>query len=49
MIRFWNKIINMNESRLTKKIFNWDYNLCKSWCLEIKQILHSASLQHIYN
>ncbi len=38
----------MDDSRLTKRIFNWDYNLCKNWCLEIKQILYSASLQHIY-
>ena len=49
MIRFWNRMINMDENRLTKRIFNWDYNLCKNWCLEIKQILYSASLEHIYN
>ncbi len=49
MIHFWNKLISIDESRLTKRIFNWDYNLCKNWCLEIKQILYSASLQHIYN
>ena len=42
-------MINMDENRLTKRIFNWDYNLCKNWCLEIKQILYSASLEHIYD
>ncbi len=31
------------------RIINWDYNLCKNWYLEIKQIWYSASLQHVYN
>ena len=25
MIRYWNRLINMNDTRLTKHIFNYDY------------------------
>ena len=25
MVRFWNRLINMENSRLIKQFFNWDY------------------------
>ncbi len=37
IIRLWNKLIKMNPDTLTKRIFIWDYNLCKNWCKEVKQ------------
>ncbi len=30
IIRLWNKLIKMNPDRMTKRIFIWDYNLCKT-------------------
>ncbi len=27
----------MDENRLTKRIFNWNYNLCKNWCWELNK------------
>ncbi len=37
MLRLWNKLIHMDDSRLTKKVFLYDYNLCKeNWCHEMK-------------
>ena len=39
MIRFWNRLVNMNDSRLTKKVFLHDLALCNSnWSSEIKQV-----------
>ncbi len=29
MIRLWNKFINMEERRITKCVFNLDYQVCK--------------------
>ncbi len=39
MLRLWNKLIHMDDSRLTKKVFLYDYNLCKeNWSHEMKLI-----------
>ncbi len=48
IIRSWNKFINMDESRITKRVFNLDYQICKNWNLELKDILYSACLIEIY-
>ncbi len=49
MIRLWNKFINIDESRITKRVFNLDYLICKNWSLELKNILYSAGLNDIYD
>ncbi len=37
MLSLWNRLIQMNDSRLTKKVFLYDCNLCKeNWCHEMK-------------
>ncbi len=39
MLRLWNRLIHMDDSRLAKKVFLYDYNLCKeNWCHEMKLI-----------
>ncbi len=49
MIRLWNKFINMDESRITKCVFNLDYQICKNWSFEFKDILYSTGLNKIYD
>ena len=43
MITFWLKMYNMDEQRITKKVFNEDYKLAlegnRNWNKEIKEIL----------
>ena len=42
MLRLWNRLIKMDNNRLTKKIFEWDKGLQNSgWNSEIKQIFQS--------
>ncbi len=39
MLRFWNHLLTMNDDRLTKKVFQVEYeNKRKSWCSDIKEI-----------
>jgi hypothetical protein len=39
MLRFWNRLVNVTEERLVKKVFNWDKQICKNnWCTEIKSV-----------
>ena len=35
ILRFWNRLIGMPNDRVTKKIFNWDFeNDRNGWCGE---------------
>ena len=47
MIRLWNRLILMNDERLTKKVFNADlvlHNSSKNWSSEIKQVMNDIGL-----
>ena len=49
LIRFWNRMLSLPDERLTKQIFNYDYDKCvRNWCKEIKCIFDKLDLQHIY-
>ena len=51
MIRLWNTLIKMDEARLTKNIFNYDYDVSgKTWTSEIKSIFQIIGfLDHYKN
>jgi hypothetical protein len=50
MGRFWNRLIQTSDSRLTKLIFEWDFSLCKNnWCSEMKEILYSINMNEIFD
>ncbi len=50
MFRFWNRIIKMDATRLTRKMFETDYRICKNnWCSEIKQLFENVNKIHICN
>ena len=49
MIRFWNRLINMRDSRLTKQVFLADFNQnSNNWCSEIEQIFDSVNCLSIF-
>ena len=49
MIRFWNRLINMRDSRLTKQVFLADFNQnSNNWCSEIEQIFDSVNCLTIF-
>ncbi len=37
MLRLWNKLIQIPDNCLTKKVFTWDYDLCQNWSSEVKE------------
>ena len=39
----------MDDSRLTKKIFNYDYNVNGKWCKSVKSILKKTNMLDTYN
>ena len=51
-VRYWLKLYNMNDARLTKKVFIWDYTRCltgkKSYNQEVKKILEDNELSDCF-
>ncbi len=47
IIRFWNRLMCMNNNRLPKIIFNWDYS-CRgnTWSSNIKSIFDEIDCQN---
>ena len=48
MIRMWARLIRMDDNRLTKRVFLWDYNQQHGWCSELKKILSYIGLSNLY-
>ena len=47
MCRLWNRLVNMDDNRLTKQVFDIDYRTSgKTWCSEIKSLLEQANVTH---
>ena len=45
ILSFWNRMIEMNENRLTKIIFEWDYHLQRNnWSCDTKNIFAKCNL-----
>ena len=47
MLRLWNRLIKMDSSRITKKVFLWDYEKCTAnWSNDIREILGLINMQN---
>ncbi len=49
MIRYCNRLINMSTSRLTHKMFEWDYKLSggnTNWFSEIRAIMNANGFEN---
>ncbi len=50
MMRFWNRVLLMDQSRLTRKIFQYDYNQCKgNWCSQMKSVFTKVNDIECFN
>ena len=49
MLRYWNRVIIMDNARLERRIFTWDYNKGgDNWSNTISIILNSLNCMHVY-
>lgn len=49
MLQFWNRLVKMRDTRLTKKVFRWEYsNGRHNWCSEVLDIFRKLNLEFIY-
>ena len=50
MLRFWNRLVEMENSRLTKKIFLWDKDVNpRNWSKDISKILTDIGLEEHFH
>ena len=49
LLRYWNRLMKLDDSRLTKKIFNLDYVNGGQWCKDVKVIMENLELLELYN
>lgn len=49
ILRFWNRLLLMDDSRLTKHVFNFDYESGQNnWCREVKDIFDTLNLAEYF-
>ena len=48
IIRFWLRLTSLDDTRLTKKVFQWDKSCTKgNWYTDVKSILRECNLDHL--
>ena len=49
MLRFWNRILNVGNDRLLRRIFEADYRICNNnWCSEVRSIMSRLDLDEYF-
>lgn len=50
VLRYWNRLVNLDDARLTRKVFDAEYDANKkgSWCYFVKDTLSDLEMAHIY-
>ena len=50
IFRYWNRIMKLNDHRITKRIFlfYYNYNQRNTWSLYVKKLFSDFDIQHIY-
>ncbi len=50
MVKHWNRLVNMSQSRLTSNLFHWDYERSvynNNWCSELRVLLQDANMNQV--
>ena len=49
MLRLWNRMVKLDNNRVTKQIFEWDYSLKRNnWCSKVRNILESIGMENAF-
>ena len=50
MLRLWNRLLSMDDTRLTKYLFDCDKRLCKlNWTVDIKKIFTELNMMSVFD
>ena len=48
LLRYWNRLVKLDNDRMTKKILNAEYSEGGQWCKDVKQILEVIECLELY-
>lgn len=48
LLRYWNRLIKLDDDRLTKHVFNSDYDNSAKWCMSVYDIFKEIGLGELY-
>jgi hypothetical protein len=48
MLRLWDRLVEMPDDRITKKVFLWDYAHSHGWCSDVKRVFEQLNLLDLY-
>ena len=51
-LKYWNRLCNLDESRVTRKVFDWDRSFCNkigTWSYSVKQSLSEIDCEEYFN
>ncbi len=48
MFKMWNRLVKMDDTKLTRKIFDYDHRICKNWSREVKSLLAQIGEEDVY-
>ena len=49
ILRLWNRLVTMQDNRLTRKLFNYDFSICKdNWSEEVGKILNVLGMDNYF-
>ena len=50
MIRYWNRLLQFDDDRITKLSFEMDFSRChNNWCSELKDVLHKIGMEDFFH
>lgn len=49
MFNLWNRLVNVPEHRLTRKIFNWEISKVSPWANEMKSLFSICDISVIFS
>lgn len=50
VIRYWNRVLSFDNERITRNVFEIDYNRCRNnWCSDLKEIFHCLDLDYYFD
>ena len=49
LIRYWNRLIKLDDDRLTKHVFISEYQNGGTWCEHVKKILYDIGMNDVYD
>lgn len=49
-ITYWNRLLAIDNDRLTKQVFSIDYSKCENnWCKDLKELLYKVNLEDYFH